>query len=138
MVDSLFNYSLLNSLLVKDLEIPIFVEKEVTVQCCIRGYHTYQAQWNAEVGAKLNTAPDIRPAALVEDKYAIAVKHDEQTVGHVPKFLSKLTFFFLKHGGKVIIKVKGPKRYSVTLSKVDWRYQLSFALKLAMKNYSFK
>ena len=110
MVDSLFNYSLLNSLLVKDLEIPIFVEKEFTLQCCIRGYHTYQAQWNAEVGAKLHTAPDTRPAALVEDKYAIAVKHDEQTVGHVPKFLSKLTFFFLKHGGKVIIKVNGPKR----------------------------
>ena len=96
MVDSLFNYSLLNSLLVKDLEIPTFVEKEFTVQCCIRGYHTYQAQWNAEVGAKLNIAPDTRPAALVEDKYAIAVKHDEQTVGHVPKFLSKLTFFFFE------------------------------------------
>ena len=117
MVDSLFNYSLLNSLLVKDLEIPIFVEKEFSVQCCIRGYHTYQAQWNAEVGAKLNTAPDTRPAVLVEDKYAIAVKHDEQTVGHVPKFLSKLTFFFLKHGGKVIIKVNGPKRYSVDLKQ---------------------
>ena len=119
MVNSLFNYSLLNSLLVKDLEIPIFVEKEFTVQCCIRGYHTYQAQWNAEVGAKLNTAPDTRPTALVEDKYAIAVKHDEQRVGHVPMFLSKLTFFFFKHGGKVIIKVNGPKRYAVDLKQ--WR-----------------
>ena len=96
MVDSLLNSSLLNSLLVKNLEIPIFVEKEFTVQCCIRGYHTCQAQWNAEVGAKLNTASDTRPAALAEDKYAIAVKHDEQTVGHVPKFLSKLTFFFFE------------------------------------------
>ena len=94
MVDSLFNYSLLNSLLVKDLEIPISVGKEFTAQYCIRGYHTHQAQWNAEAGAKMNTAPDTRPAALAEDKYAIAVKHDEQTVGHVPKFLSKLTFFF--------------------------------------------
>ena len=73
MVDSLFNYSLLNSLLVKDLEIPTFVEKEFTIQCCIRGYHSYQAQWNAEVGAKLNTALDTSSAALVEDKYAIAV-----------------------------------------------------------------
>ena len=118
----------------KNLEIPIFVEKEFTVQCCIRGYHTYQAQWNAEVGAKLNTAPDTRPASLVEDKYAIAVKHDEQTVGHVPKFLSKLTFFFfLKHGGKVIIKVNGPKRYSVDLKQGGME-----VLKLAMKNYSFK
>ena len=47
MVDSLFNYSLLSSLLIKDLEIPVILEKEFTIQCCIRGYHTYQSQWNA-------------------------------------------------------------------------------------------
>ena len=94
MVDSLFNYSLLNSFLVKDLEIPIFVEKEFTVQCCIRGYHTYQAQWNAEVGAKLNTVPDTRPAALAEDKYAIAVKHDEPNGRARSKVLVKTNILF--------------------------------------------
>ena len=139
MVDSLFNYSLLNLLLVKDLEISIFVEKEFTVQCCIRGYHTYQAQWNAEVGAKLNTAPDTRPAALVEDKYAIAVKHDEQTVGHVPKFLSKLTFFFfLQHGGKVIIKVNGPKRYSVDLKQGGMEVPAEFYFKTCNEKLFFQ
>ena len=138
MVDSLFNYSLLNSLLVKDLKIPIFVEKEFTVQCCIRRYHTYQAQWNAEVGAKLKTAPDTRPAALVEDKYAIAVKHDEQTVGHVPKFLSKLTFFFLKHGGKVIIKVNGPKRYSVDLKQGGMEVPAEFCFKTCNEKLFFQ
>ena len=95
----------------------------------IRGYHTYQAQWNAEVEAKLNTAPDTRPAALVEDKYAIAVKHDEQRVGHVPKFLSKLTFFFLKHVGKVIFKVNGPKRYSVDLKQGGMEVPAEFCFK---------
>ena len=138
MVDSLFNYSLLNSLLVKDLEIPIFVEKEFTVQCCIRGYHTYQAQWNAEVGAKLNTAPDTRPAAIVEDKYATAVKHEEQTVGHVPKFLSKLIFFFLKHGGKVIIKVNGPKRYSVDLKQGGMEVPAEFCFKTCNEKLFFQ
>ena len=132
-------YSLLNSLLVKDLEIPIFVEKQFTVQCCIRGYHTYQAQWNAEVGAKLNTAPDTRPAALVEDKYTIAVKHDEQTVGHVPKFLSKLTFFFfLKHGGKVIIKVNGPKRYSVDLKQGGMEVPAEFCFETCNEKLFFQ
>ena len=52
----------------------------------------------AEVGAKLNNAPDARPAALVEDKYAIAVKHDEQTVGHVPKCFCKTNILFLETG----------------------------------------
>ena len=95
MVDSLFNYSLLSSLLIKDLEIHVILEKEFTAQCCIRGYHTYQSQWNAEVGAELCAVPDTRTTALVKDNYAIAVKNSEQTVGHIPMFLSKLTFFFL-------------------------------------------
>ena len=113
MVDSLFNYSLLSSLLIKDLEIPVILEKEFTVQCCIRGYHTYQSQWNVEVGAELGAAPDTRTTAFVKDKYAIAVKNGEQTVGHIPMFLSKLTFFLSRYDGKV--KVNGPRRYSVDL-----------------------
>ena len=68
MVDSMFNYSLLSSLLIKDLEIPVILEKEFTVQHCIRGYHTYQSPWNAEVGAESSTVPDTRTTALVKDK----------------------------------------------------------------------
>ena len=105
----------MNSLLIKDLKIPVILEKEFTVQCCIRGYHTYQSQWNAEVGAELGAVPDTRTTALVKDKYAIAVKNGEQTVGHTPMFLSKLTFFFLRYDGKVSIKVNGPRMYSVDL-----------------------
>ena len=101
MVDLLFNYSLLSPLLIKDLEIPVILEKEFTVQCCIRGYHTYQLQWNADVGAELGAVPDTRTTALVKDKYAIAVKNGEQTVGHIPMFFSKLTLFFLRYDGKV-------------------------------------
>ena len=115
MVDSLFNYSLLSSLLIKDLEIPVIPEKEFTVQCCIRGYHTYQSQWNAEVGAELGAVPDTRTSALVKDKYAIAVKNGKQTVEHIHMFLSKLTFFFLRYDGKVSIKINGPRMYSVDL-----------------------
>ena len=105
----------MSSLLIKDLEIPVILEKEFTVQCCIRGYHTYQSQWNAEVGAELGAVPYTRTTALVKDKYAIAVKNGKQTVGHIPMFLSKLTFLFLRYDGKVSIKVNGPRRYSVNL-----------------------
>ena len=47
-----------------------------------------------EVGAELGAIPDTRTTALVKDKYAIAVKNGEQTVEHIPMFLSKLTFYF--------------------------------------------
>ena len=72
-------------------------------------------QWNAEVGAELGAVQDTRTTALVKDKYAIAVKNGEQTVGHIPTFLSKLKFFFLRYDGKVSIKVNGPRKYSVDL-----------------------
>ena len=106
--------SLIKALLVKDLEIPVFVEKEFNVRCCIRGYHIYQTQRNVEIGARLTTASETRPAALVEDKYAIAVINNGKTVG---KFLMKLTFFFLKNGDKLHITVTGSRRYSVDLKQ---------------------
>ena len=107
--------SLIKALLVKDLEIPAFVEKEFNVRCCIRGYRIYQTQRNAETGARLTTAPETRAGALVEDKYAIAVINNGKTVGHVPKSLTKEIFFFLKNGGKLHITVTGPRRYSIDL-----------------------
>ena len=66
--------SLIKVLHVKDLETSVFVEKEFNVRYCIRRYHIYQIQWNAEIRARLTTAPETRPEALVEDKYTIAEK----------------------------------------------------------------
>ena len=109
--------SLIIALLVKDLEITVFVEKEFNVRCCIRGYHICQTQWNAEIGARLTNDPETRPGALVEDKYVIAVINNGKTVGHIPHFLTKLTFFFLKNGGKLHITVTGPRRCSVDLKQ---------------------
>ena len=83
------------ALLTKDLEIPVILERKFSVACCIRGYHIYNwTQWNAEIGSILTSEPEKRPGAVVEDKYVIVIISNNQTVGHVPKFLSKLTFFF--------------------------------------------
>ena len=137
MVNSLFNYSLLRSLLIKDLEMPVILEKEFTVQCCIRGYHTYQPQWNAEVGAELGAVPDTRTTAFVKDKYAISAKNGEQTVGHIPMFLSKLTFFFMTYDGKVSIKVNGPRRYSVDLIQGGLELPAEFNFQTSNENLFF-
>ena len=86
--------SLIKALLAKDLEVPVSVEKEFNVRCCIRRYDIYQTQWNADIGARLPIAPETRPAT--QDKSAIAVINNGKTVGHIPKLLTKLTLFFLK------------------------------------------
>ena len=79
---------------------------------------------------RLATAPEARHGAFVEDKYSIAVINNGKTVGHVPKFLTKLTFFFLKNGGKLHITVTGPRRYSVDFNrnKLDWNCHPTFVL----------
>ena len=107
------NYLKVEALLLKNLEILVFVEKKFNARCCIRGYHIYQNQWNAEIGARLTTATETRPGTLVEDKYVIAVINNGKIVGHVLKLLINLTFFFLKNSGKLQIIVTGPRRYSV-------------------------
>ena len=35
------------------------------------------------------------------DKFSVAVKLDEQTIGHMPKEHSRLSWYFLTHGGQI-------------------------------------
>ena len=44
-------------------------------------------------------------------------KLKDTTVGHVPKFLSKITYFFLKLGGNLVVKITGQRRYSQDLNQ---------------------
>ena len=83
-----------------------------------RGHHIYNwTQWTAETESILTSEPEKEPGVLVEDKYAIAIISNNQAVGHIPKFLSKSTFFFLKHGATLTIKMKGERRYSFDLPR---------------------
>ena len=114
-----------------------FIQREFSAACCIRGYHIYNwAQWTAEIGSILTSEPAKRPGALVEDRYAIAIISNNQTVGHVPKFLSKLTFFFLKHGGTLTVKVTGERRYSFDLAQGGMEIPAEFIYKSEMKELS--
>ena len=55
---------------------------------------------------------------MVYNKYAIAlIDSASVTVGHLPKFMSKLAHFFVKNGGKIRCKITGLKRYSPDLEQ---------------------
>ena len=94
------------------------------------------AQWTAEIGSIVTSKPEKRPGALVEDRYAIAIISNNQTVGHVPKFLSKSTFFFLKHGGTLTVKVTGERRYSFDLAQGGMEIPAEFIYKSEKKELS--
>ena len=102
----------LEVLLLNAKDIPILAEREFTVECCVRGHHVYQNGWEAEIGSKLKAQYETRPGALVQDKYAIALKQKDVIVGHIPKFLSKITYFYLKHDGDLLVEIIGKRQYS--------------------------
>ena len=97
--------------------IPIVIEKELEVEFCVRGHHVYESNWDAKTGSKLKPCHEKRPSALVEDKYAMALKFNDTIVGHVPKLLSEIRYFFLKLGGDLVVKITGQRRYSRDLDQ---------------------
>ena len=44
--------SSIKDLLLKAEEIPILIEKEFTVECCVQGHHIYQFEWDARERVK--------------------------------------------------------------------------------------
>ena len=69
----------------------------------------------AKIGKELNVSQETRPAALVQDKYTMVLKFNDVSVGHVPKFLSKICYFYRKPGGTIIVRITGERQYSKDL-----------------------
>ena len=109
--------SLTDQILKSDV-ILILIEKELEVECSVRVHHVYESNWDARTGSKLKPCHEKRPSALVEEKYVMALKVNDTIVGHVPKFLSKITYLFLKLGGNLVVKITEKRRY---LRDVDQR-----------------
>ena len=72
---------------------------EFRVQSCVRGFHVYGEHWTAFVGEELTFQREI---GNVVDRYAVAVeKATGETVGHVPKKISRICSSFLQCGGDI-------------------------------------
>ena len=101
-------------------EIEIFLQKEFVfaVNCCFCGYHIFKSFWHAPIGSILSAKHEDDPQSLVHGKYAFALINSESViVGQLPKFMSKLAHFFVKHAGKIICEITGAKRYSSDLEQ---------------------
>ena len=82
------------------------------VESCVRGFHVYGALWSPRIGENLQCA---REPGNREDPFAVAVKNSSGTVGHVPRKVSCICSFFLRHGGSITCTVKGNRRRSEDL-----------------------
>ena len=117
---------------------------EFHLQSCVRGYHVYGEHWTAFLGEELTCQ---RKIGNVSDRYAVAVKKDtSETVGHVPKKISRICSSFLQHGGTITAVVTGRRRYSSDLVQggleipCDLRFcgERKFILKIDMATRQLK
>ena len=68
----------------------------------IRGFHVYRDIWTPEIGEKLACAIDKNN---IHDSHAVGVLKDGEIVGHIPREISRVFFFFLKRGGNITVSV---------------------------------
>ena len=83
-----------------------------TLVSCVRGYHIYNNVWIPVVGETVNCEREDRNP---QDPYAVGLKKDGTTVGHVPRTISCICTLFLRRGGVIEATVTGPRQYSQDL-----------------------
>ena len=60
----------------------------------------------------------------------MALKHKYVTAGHVPKFLSKITYY-LRHGGDHLVKIIGKKQFSKDIPQEGMELPVLYVFKSA-------
>ena len=84
---------------------------QFTLKTAIRGYHVYKDVWTPTIGDEFDCRQEPNN---VEDRYAVGVYGDSESsdvLGHLPREISQVSYFFLKHDGSITGKVTGKRRY---------------------------
>ena len=70
----------------------------------VRGYHVYKDIWETLIGKKLVAKREFNNPI---DKHAVKVVKDNETVGHLPREFSRITWYFLARSGEISAEVTG-------------------------------
>lgn len=80
----------------------------------VRGYHVYGELWSPELGEELQCQ---RERGNLTDCYAVAVKKEDEVVGHLPRKISRLCTLFIRRGGTISCVITGRRRHSHDLAQ---------------------
>ena len=86
-----------------------YMDAELTVDSCIRGYHVFKNVWTPTVGEQLTCQREI---GNNKDRYAVVILRNRTTVGHVPRKISAACALFLQRKGSIHCVVTGGRCYS--------------------------
>ena len=81
------------------------------IESTVRGHHVYKAAWSPYIGEEL---PVQREVSNIHDYFAVAVLKNGNTVGHVPREISRVCWYFLhtESGSEMTCIVNGDRRRS--------------------------
>ena len=85
---------------------------DLTIDSVIRGYHVYKDIWVPVLGDVLFCEQELENE---EDRFAVAVVTDSNIVGHVPRKISRICWYFIQHRGSILCEVTGNRQYSSDL-----------------------
>ena len=97
------------------------------VKTAVRGYHVYQGVWEPRRG---DLFVSLHESENRHDRYAMAVYHSDVpgiVVGHLPKEISKMCYYFIRHDGKISGKVTGGRKYSEEAGGMEIPCELRFS-----------
>ncbi len=78
----------------------------------VRGFHIYKFIWTPVVNDEHSVQQERGNA---EDQYAVAIINNDLIVGHVPRELSQIFWFFIERGGEISCRIMGRRQRSPLL-----------------------
>ena len=87
--------------------------RKFEINCASRGFHVYREIWNPRIGEKLEIEQDY---GNVDDPFAMSIKAKPrlrvrmwETVGHIPREISRFCYYFVNYGGFLEGCVSNPR-----------------------------
>ena len=78
-----------------------------TFTSAVHGYHVFQDLFRPSIGEKLVAKQKLNNTM---DKHAVKVVKGNETVGHFPRKISRVVWYFLAHSGVISVEVIGHRR----------------------------
>ena len=92
-----------------------------TVNSVVRGHHVYKSVWTPFLGEELVLEAE---DGNEHDQHAVAVMKDATVVGHMPRYLLPVSWFFIKRGGTITCTITGHRKHGVGLEvPCDYTYK---------------
>ena len=83
-------------------DVAVFIHESV-----VKGHHIYKETWTPSVGEVLLVQQELENP---HDRRAVCILKSSTIVGHVPRELSRVFWFFISHGGTISCEITGHRK----------------------------